>query len=89
MTLQILSSSGERTQQLLKQAIEQAIPGAEVEIRAGGAGHFELRVKASELAGQTRLAQQRAVYAAIRHLMQGETAPVHATEKLEILVPPA
>jgi acid stress-induced BolA-like protein IbaG/YrbA len=89
VTLQILSSPGERTQQLLKQAIEQAIPGAAVEVRAGGAGHFELRVEASALVGQTRVAQQRAVYAAIRHLMQGDTAPVHAIDKLEILVPPA
>ncbi|HXV36842.1 MAG TPA: BolA/IbaG family iron-sulfur metabolism protein [Myxococcota bacterium] len=88
MTLQILSSPGERTQQLLKQAIEQAIPGATVEVRAGGAGHFELRVEARALAGQTRVAQQRAVYAAIRHLMQGDTAPVHAIDKLEILAPP-
>jgi acid stress-induced BolA-like protein IbaG/YrbA len=87
MTLQILSTPGDQTQRLLKQSIEQAFPGAEVEVRAGGAGHFELRVKAAEFANQSRVAQQRAVYAAIAHLMKGEAAPVHAIDKMEILVP--
>jgi len=87
MTLQILSTPGDRTEKLLKEAIERAIAGAEVEVIAGGAGHFELRVKAAEFAGQTRVAQQRAVYAAISHLMKGETAPVHAIDTMEILVP--
>ena len=87
MTLQILSTPGDQTGKLLKEAIEQAIAGAEVEVVAGGAGHFELRVKAAGFAGQSRVAQQRAVYAAINHLMKGETAPVHAIDKMEILVP--
>ena len=87
MTLQILSTPSDQTKRLLKQAIEQAIPGAEVEVTAGGAGHFELWVKAAEFTGQSRIAQQRTVYAAISHLMKGETAPVHAIDKMEILVP--
>lgn len=87
MTLQILSTPSEQTKKLLKEAIEHAIDGAEVEVTSGGAGHFELRVKAAEFAGQSRVAQQRTVYAAISHLMKGETAPVHAIDKLEIAVP--
>ncbi len=87
MTLQILSTPSDQTGKLLKEAIEQAIAGAEVEVTAGGAGHFEIRVKAAEFAGQSRVAQQRTVYAAISHLMTGETAPVHAIDKMEILVP--
>jgi len=87
MTLQILSTPGEQTEKLLKKAIEEAIAGAEVEVAASGAGHFELRVKAAAFAGQSRVAQQRRVYAAISHLMKGETAPVHAIDKMEILVP--
>ena len=31
----------------------------EIEIKEGGAGHFELRVKAEEFTGQSRVAQQR------------------------------
>jgi acid stress-induced BolA-like protein IbaG/YrbA len=87
MTLQILSTPSEQTEKLLKEAIEHAIPGAEVKVTAGGAGHFELQVKAAEFSGQSRVAQQRSVYAAISHLMKGETAPVHAIDKMEILVP--
>ncbi len=87
MTLQILSTPGDQTTKLIRDAIEQAIPGAEVEITAGGAGHFELRVKAREFAGKSRVKQQRLVYGAITHLMSGETAPVHAIDKMEILVP--
>jgi len=87
MTLQILSAPSDQTEKLLKEAIARALPGAEIEVTAGGAGHFELRVKAAEFAGQSRVAQQRTVYAAISHLMKGETAPVHAIDKMEILVP--
>jgi len=87
MTLQILSTPSDQTEKLLKEAIEQAITGAEVEVAARGAGHFELRVKAAAFADQSRVAQQRTVYAAISHLMKGETAPVHAIDKMEILVP--
>ena len=87
MTLQILSTPSDQTEKLLKKAIEQAIAGAEVEVTAGGAGHFELRVTAAEFAGKSRVAQQRTVYAAISHLLKGETAPVHSIDKMEILVP--
>ena len=54
---------------------------------AGGAGHFEVKVTSAEFTGQSRVAQQRRVYAAISHLMKGETAPVHAIDKMEILIP--
>ena len=87
MTIQILSTPSDQAEKLLKEAIEQAIAGAEVEVTAGGAGHFEIRVKAAEFAGQSPVTQQRSVYAAISHLMKGETAPVHAIDKMEILVP--
>lgn len=87
MTLQILSTPSDQAAKLLREAIEQALPGAEVEITAGGAGHFEIRVKAEEFTGKSRVAQQRLVYGAITHLMTGETAPVHAIDKMEIVVP--
>ena len=87
MTLQILSTPSDQAEKLLKEAIERAIPAAEVEVIAGGAGHFEVKVKSAEFAGQSRVEQQRRVYAAIGHLMKGETAPVHAIDKMEILIP--
>ena len=89
MTLQILSSPSEQTEKVLKEAIESAIPESEAEVMTGGAGHFELRVTAAAFAGKTRVAQQRLVYSAIAHLMSGETAPVHAIDKMEIRIPEA
>ena len=87
MTLQILNTPSDQTEKILREAIEQAIPGAIVEVTTGGAGHFELRVQAEAFAGQSRVAQQRLVYGAIAHLMSGETAPVHAIDKMETRVP--
>ena len=59
---------------------------AQSRVTVCGAGHFELRVTAAVFAGKTRVAQQRLVYAAITELMSGETAPVHAIDKMEIRV---
>ncbi len=89
MTLQILSSPGDQTENDLKEAIEAAIPGSQADVKSGGAGHFEVRVSAALFAGKTRVAQQRLVYSAIAHLMSGETAPVHAIDKMEIRIPEA
>jgi acid stress-induced BolA-like protein IbaG/YrbA len=87
VTLQILSTPSDQTEKTLKKAIEEAIPGATVEVKTGGAGHFEVQVEAEVFVGQSRVAQQRLVYAAIAHLMSGETAPVHAIDKMEIRIP--
>jgi stress-induced morphogen len=88
MTIQILSTPGDQTERILKEAIERAIPDAIVEVTAGGAGHFDLRIEAATFAGKSRVAQQRLVYSAIAHLMSGDTAPVHAIDKMEIQIPP-
>ena len=85
--MQILSTPGDQTEKLIKEAIERAIPGAGVEVRGGGAGHFEVAVTSEQFAGKTRVAQQRLVYSAIADLMSGETAPIHAIDKMEIRVP--
>ena len=87
MTLQILSTPSDQAEKLLNEEIEREIPGAGVELAAGCAGHFEVKVKSAEFAGQSRVEQQRRVYSAIGHLMKGETAPVHAIDKMEILIP--
>ena len=87
MTIQILGTPGDQTEKLIQQSIEKALPGAVVEVTGGGAGHFEVAVTSERFEGKTRVAQQRLVYAAITHLMSGETAPVHAIDKMEIRVP--
>jgi len=89
MPLQILSSPSnpDDLAEQLSTAVAGALPGAEIEVRATGAGHFEIRVASETFAGQSRVAQQQAVYAAIAHLMKGDAAPVHAIDTLETRVP--
>jgi acid stress-induced BolA-like protein IbaG/YrbA len=89
MALQILNSpsSPENVVEDLREAIANALPEAEIEVRATGAGHFEIKVVSETFEGKSRVAQQQAVYGAIAYLMQGDAAPVHAIDKLETFVP--
>ena len=89
MALRILSSPGTSEALLndLRSSIENAIEGAKVEVIGTGAGHFEICVISESFAGKSRVMQQRLVYSAITHLMQGDTAPVHAIDRLQTLVP--
>ena len=87
MALKILSSpppEPEEIAQQLARAIEQALAGARAEVRIGSPGHFELTVTSSALAGLSRVKQQQAVYGAIAHLMAGDSAPVHAVDRMTI-----
>lgn len=71
----------------LHEAIEAALPGCEVEVTIGSPGHYTLRVVWGEFAGKGTLARQRLVYGAIRELMAGDAAPVHAIDRLTTLEP--
>jgi acid stress-induced BolA-like protein IbaG/YrbA len=68
----------------LAEAIAKALPGASVDVQPGSPGHFELSVASSVLAGLSRVKQQQRVYAAIAHLMAGDSAPVHAIDRMTI-----
>ncbi len=85
MPLQISPPTSE-TIAKIREAIERAIPDAEVQV-AGEGGHFAIRVVSSQFAEKTTLAKQRMVYAAIGPLMKGESPPVHAIDRLETAVP--
>jgi acid stress-induced BolA-like protein IbaG/YrbA len=84
LPIQISSSPGAAhdTAAEIERAIAAALPDAAVEVRANSPGHFEVRVVSASFAGQGRVAQQQRVYAAIAHLMKGDTAPVHAIDRL-------
>ena len=71
----------------LRESVETALPGAQVEVRANSPGHFQLRVVSEAFAGKSRVQQQQMVYAAIAHLMRGDDAPVHAIDQLQVVVP--
>lgn len=66
----------------LRAAVAGALPGATVEARTTGPGHFELRVVAEAFRGKSRLEQHQMVYRAIAPLMAGDAAPVHAVDRL-------
>jgi acid stress-induced BolA-like protein IbaG/YrbA len=71
----------------LLQAIESALPGADVEVTSGQPGHFSLSVTAAQFQGKSPLSRQREVYRAIAHLMRGDGAPVHAIDQLRTQTP--
>ena len=62
MPLQILSSPSnpDDLAEQLSTAVAGALPGAEIEVRATGAGHFEIRVTSSAFADKSRVAQRDA-----------------------------
>ncbi|MEO8185642.1 MAG: BolA/IbaG family iron-sulfur metabolism protein [Deltaproteobacteria bacterium] len=69
----------------IRDAIAQALPGADVRVTAGQPGHFSVSVRSAQFQNQSRLACQRLVYKAIAPLMSGERAPVHAIDQLETI----
>lgn len=73
-------------EQQVKEAIENAIDGAEATVDGGG-GHFVIEVISEQFAGKRILEQQRLVYSAIAHLMAGDAAPVHAVDQMTCRVP--
>ena len=72
----------------IKQAIEGAIEGSTAEVFDGnGGGPFRLRVTSAAFDGKSLLNKQRMVLSAIKHLMAGDMAPVHAVDKIETIIP--
>ena len=86
MPLQILNAAVDTTG-VLRKALEAAFPGADIDVSSASPGHFELRVVSKAFENKTRLQQQQLVYQAIAHLMSGDSAPVHAIDRMQTLVP--
>ncbi len=85
MVIQILSSPPPEPEEIasqLEQAIREGLTGAEVVVRALSPGHFEIEVVSAGFEDLSRVKQQQAVYATIKHLMVGDTAPVHAIDRM-------
>ncbi|MCC6556689.1 MAG: BolA family transcriptional regulator [Polyangiaceae bacterium] len=70
----------------VKRAIEEKIEGSTAEVTGAG-GHFDIVVTSPVFAGKSMLESQRLVYGAIKHLMAGDTAPVHAIDSLKTRAP--
>ncbi len=71
----------------LRARIERELPGSRARVRCTSTGHFEIEVECAAFAGLPRVRQHQMVYGAIAPLMAGETAPVHAVDKLDCRVP--
>ena len=67
----------------IKQQIEAAISDATVEVSLGSERHYEISVVSASFEGQSRLEQQRRIYASITELMSGDAAPIHAIDRLD------
>lgn len=79
--------AGDTTLRAIEDAIRQKLGDAELDVRAGSAGHYTISVASRAFAGLSMLQSQRLVYGAIAHLMQGHDAPVHAVDSLKTRVP--
>jgi acid stress-induced BolA-like protein IbaG/YrbA len=73
-------------EEAIRTAITAKIPDARVDV-AGGGGHYTIGVVSTVFAGKNLLESQRLVLAAIKHLLAGERAPVHAVDSLTTRTP--
>lgn len=70
----------------ITKAILARLPDATVEA-AGGGGHYRISVVSAGFEGKGLLERQRLVLGAIKHLLAGDRAPVHAVDSLETRTP--
>jgi len=90
MAIQILSEPPPEPEELrarLEAAIRAHFPDAKIEVSASSPGHFEVTVVSPLFLGLPRVKQQQRVYAAIRELMAGDSAPVHAIDRMVTRAP--
>lgn len=73
-------------EEAIRTAIVGKLPDAKVEV-AGGGGHYTIGVVSTAFAGKNMLESQRLVLGAIKHLLAGERAPVHAVDSLTTRTP--
>ena len=70
----------------IKQRIEQSIAHSQAEVIDGGNRHYILTVTSKSFEGLSPVKQQQMVYASIKDLMAGNEAPIHAIDKMNILI---
>jgi stress-induced morphogen len=68
----------------IKSRIETAINDADVAVTDNGNRHYALAVTANAFAGLTQVKQHQLVYSAIKELMSGDDAPIHAIDRMDI-----
>ena len=67
-------------------SIKAKIPDAVVQV-SGGGGHYKIDVVSTVFAGKSMLENQRLVLSSIKHLINGNSPPVHAVDQLTTRTP--
>lgn len=70
----------------IRTSVQVRLPDAAVRV-SGGGGHYTIEVVSTGFAGKSLLESQRLVLSAIKHLINGERAPVHAVDSLVTRTP--
>ena len=70
----------------IKQCLETALSGAQVEVVPGSARHYEIHVISAAFEGLSQVKQQQMIYAPIKDLMSGDDAPIHAIDRMDLRV---
>lgn len=70
----------------IRDGVRTKLPDAVVSVRGGG-GHYTIDVVSSGFAGKSMLESQRLVLSSIKHLINGDRAPVHAVDSLTTRTP--
>jgi stress-induced morphogen len=73
----------ESTVDAIRAAIAQHIGDAQAIDVSGQGGHFNIAVTSPSFAGKNTLERHRMVLTAIKHLMAGDQAPVHAVDSIK------
>ena len=73
-------------EEAISSSIKSKLPDATVEV-SGSGGHYRIAVVSTGFAGKSMLESQRLVLGAIKHLINGERAPVHAVDSLVTKTP--
>ena len=72
----------------IREAIQQNIEGVTaVEVSSAAGGHFDITVTSPAFEGKKTLERHRLVLNAIRELMAGDAAPVHAVDSIKAKLP--
>jgi acid stress-induced BolA-like protein IbaG/YrbA len=65
----------------ISSSIKANLPDATVE-SSGSGGHYSIAVVSTVFAGKSLLEQQRLVLGSIKHLLAGNSPPIHAVDNL-------
>ncbi|MBA3817674.1 MAG: BolA/IbaG family iron-sulfur metabolism protein [Deltaproteobacteria bacterium] len=73
-------------EEAIRSGVQAKLPDATVEV-SGAGGHYRIDVVSTGFAGKSMLESQRLVLGSIKHLINGDSPPVHAVDSLTTRTP--